>query len=232
VTPEIYSTFSTPDSEARRKKAYQEFVKWRKNNGQLLQVSRDPLFDVTESQWMAKHPLGFIEQREAFAPNTAYDSWVRKRPTVAKISGILFVHGRIAPEVATIKIEEINGLIRAEMNLFEDMKQYLVAEKLILPFFTIQEITAVVKDVYVAGNKSNTPADGKRMAKLAPYLGLNAWLCMREDGPSWFRGYDEWSDTQGTPQVEKILSFYDASGIIVGHTVQKVAHIGLAAEFS
>jgi hypothetical protein len=61
------------------------------NNGQLLQVSRDPRFDVTESQWMAKHPLGFIEQREAFAPNTAYDSWVRKRPTVAKISGILFV---------------------------------------------------------------------------------------------------------------------------------------------
>jgi calcineurin-like phosphoesterase family protein len=225
VTPDIYASFSTPDSEARRRAAYEEFVKWRKNNAQLLQVTRDPLFDVTESQWMAKHPLGSIEQREAFAPNAAYGSWVRKRPTVTKVSGILFVHGGIAPEVAAIKIEEINGLIRAETNLFEDLKQYLIAEKLILPFFTLQEITAMVKDVYVAGNKSNTPADEKRMAKLAPYLKLNTWLCIREDGPLWFRGYDEWSDAQGTPLVEKILSAYDASNIVVGHTVQKVAHI-------
>ncbi len=225
VTPEIYASFSTPDSEARRKDAYQEFAKWRKNNAQLLQVTRDSLFDVTESQWMAKHPLGFIEQREAFTPNAAYGSWARKRLTVTNISGILFVHGGIAPEVATINIEDINGLVSAEMNLFEDMKQYLIAEKLILPFFTLQEITAMVKDVYVIGNKSNTPADEKRRAKLAPYMKLNTWLCLREDGPLWFRGYDEWSDAQGTPLVEKILSFYDASGIVVGHTVQKQTHI-------
>jgi calcineurin-like phosphoesterase family protein len=225
VTPDIYASFSTSDSEARRRAAYKEFLKWKSDNAQSQEVTRDPLFDVTESQWMAKHPLGFIEQREAFAPSAAYGSWVRKRPTVTKISGILFVHGGIAPEVATIKIEEINGLIRAETSLFEDMKQYLIAEKLILPFFTLQEITAMVKDVYVAGNKSNTPADEKRMAKLAPYLKLNTWLCIREDGPLWFRGYDEWSDAYGTPLVEKILAAYDASNIVVGHTVQKVAHI-------
>ena len=225
VTPDTYASFSTSDSEARRRAAYKEFVKWKSDNARSQEVTRDPLFDVTESQWMAKHPLGFIEQREAFAPSAAYGSWVRKRPTVTKISGILFVHGGIAPEVATIKIEEINGLIRAETSLFEDMKQYLIAEKLILPFFTLQEITAMVKDVYVAGNKSNTPADEKRMAKLAPYLKLNTWLCIREDGPLWFRGYDEWSDAYGTPLVEKILAAYDASNIVVGHTVQKVAHI-------
>ena len=225
VTPDTYASFSTSDSEARRRAAYKEFVKWKSDNAQSLEVTRDPLFDVTEPQWMAKHPLGFIEQREAFAPSAAYGSWVRKRPTVTKISGILFVHGGIAPEVATIKIEEINGLIRAETSLFEDMKQYLIAEKLILPFFTLQEITAMVKDVYVAGNKSNTPADEKRTAKLAPYLKLNTWLCIREDGPLWFRGYDEWSEAYGTPLVEKILAAYDASNIVVGHTVQKVAHI-------
>jgi len=225
VTPDTYASFSTSDSEARRRAAYKEFVKWKSDNAQSQEVMRDPLFDVTESQWMAKHPLGFIEQREAFAPSAAYGSWVRKRLAVTKISGILFVHGGIAPEVATIKIEEINRLIRAETSLFEDIKQYLIAEKLILPFFTLQEITAMVKDVYVAGNKSNTPADEKRMAKLAPYLKLNTWLCIREDGPLWFRGYDEWSDAAGAPLVAKILAAYDASNIVVGHTVQKVAHI-------
>jgi Calcineurin-like phosphoesterase len=225
VTPELYASFSTPDSEARRRAAYEEFVKWQKNNAQLLKATRDAMFDITESQWIANHPLGFIEQRESFAPNAAYGNWVRKRPAVTKISGILFAHGGIAPDVATIKIEEINARIRGEMNLFDDMKQYLIAEKLILPYFNLQEITAVVKDVYLAGNKSHSPADEKRMAKLASYLKLNTWLCFREDGPLWFRGYDEWSDTEGTPLVEKILSAYDASNIVVGHTVQKVAHI-------
>ena len=225
ATPELYASFSTPDSEARRKSAYQEFVKWQKNNAPLLKATRDPMFDVTESQWLANHPLGFIEQREAFAPDAAYGNWVRKRPAVTKIGRILFAHGGIAPEIATMKIDEINERIRGEMNLFDDIKQYLIAEKLILPFFTLQEITAVVKDVYVAGNKSKSPEDQKRMAKLAPYLKLSSWLCIREDGPLWFRGYDEWSDTEGTPLVEKILSAYDASNIVVGHTVQKVAHI-------
>jgi len=225
VTPELYASFSGPDSEARRKAAYQEFVKWRKNNDHLLQATHDPMFDITELQWMSNHPLGFIEQRESFAPSASYGNWVRKRPAVAKVSGILFAHGGIAPEIAAMKIEEINERIRDEMSLFDDIKQYLIAEKLILPFFTLPEITAMVKNVYVAGNQTKDPADQKRMARLAPYLKLSTWLCIREDGPLWFRGYDEWSETQGTPLVEKILSAYDASNIVVGHTVQKVAHI-------
>ncbi len=225
VTPELYASFSTPDSEARRKSAYQEFVKWQKNNAPLLKATHDPMLEVTEPQWLANHPLGFIEQRDAFAPDAAYGNWVRKRSAVSKISGILFAHGGIAPEIASMQIDEINERIRGEMSLFDELKQYLIAEKLILPFFTLQEITEVVKDVYVAGNKSHSPADEKRMAKLAPYLKLSTWLCIREDGPLWFRGYDEWSDTEGTPLVEKILSAYNASNIVVGHTVQKVAHI-------
>ncbi len=102
VTPDIYASFSAPDSDPRRRAAYDEFVKWKKNNAQLLQVTRDPTFDMTESQWMASHPLGFIEQRQAFAPNAVYGSWVRGRPAVSKISSILFVHGGIAPEIASL----------------------------------------------------------------------------------------------------------------------------------
>ena len=225
VTPEIYATFSTQDSEARRKGAYEDFVKWRQSNSSLLQAAHDPLFDLTESQWMSKHPLGFIEQREAFAPKATYGDWLRKHQTVIEISGLVFLHGGISPDIAKMKIGEINASIRDEENQFDEMKQYLVAERLILPFFTLQETTSIVKDVYATGSKSNTPADRARMTKLSPFLKLSTWLCIREDGPLWFRGYDEWPDQEGTPQVEKILSGYDATAIIVGHTVQKVSRI-------
>jgi hypothetical protein len=48
---------------------------------------------------------------------------------------------------------------------------------------------------------------------------------MREDGPLWFRAYDTWSDAEGSAQMEKILAPYDARHMVVGHTVQKLAHI-------
>ena len=48
---------------------------------------------------------------------------------------------------------------------------------------------------------------------------------MREDGPLWFRGYDQWSEEEGVPQVEMILEAYKATNIVVGHTVQRTAHI-------
>jgi Calcineurin-like phosphoesterase len=225
VTPQIYASFVSGDSEARRKAAYEAFVKWHKESGELLQATHDPLFDVTEAQWMAQHPLGFIEQREAFGLDGTYRNWISKRDAVAKIGGLLFVHGGISPEVSTMKVEQINTQIQDEEKLFEEMKQYLISEKLILPFFTFQEITAVVKAAFVAGNKANTPQSQARMAKLAPYLKLGTWLSIRDDGPLWFRGYDEWPDTEGTVKVEKIMSTYDASGIIVGHTIQKGSRI-------
>ena len=60
------------------------------------------------------------------------------------------------------------------------------------------------------------------MSRLA---GIGHWLCMREDGPLWFRGYDEWSEEEGRQQTEKILAAYNATHIVVAHTVQRTAHI-------
>ena len=48
---------------------------------------------------------------------------------------------------------------------------------------------------------------------------------MSGQGPLWFRGYDEWSDEEGSQQIAKILAAYNAKHIVVAHTVQKALHI-------
>jgi hypothetical protein len=48
---------------------------------------------------------------------------------------------------------------------------------------------------------------------------------MREDGPLWFRGYDQWIEEEGSSQVGKILDAYNVKHIVVGHTVQRTARI-------
>jgi hypothetical protein len=225
VTPENYASFSDGESEQRRKTAYQEYVAWRKGHPQLLAELEQPVLAVTEEEWMTRHPLGFIEQREAFSPNGVYGKWLRQRSALAKIGGIIFLHGGINPNLVSLKLDEINARIRSEIKEFDDTKKYLVSEKVILAFFTLQETVAVVRGELIAERKSHAPTNELRQAKLERFLTLGTWLSVREDGPLWFRGYDQWSDGDGAPQVDKVLAAYNATNIIVGHTVQKTAYI-------
>jgi len=227
VTPENYASFSDGESEQRRKTAYQEYAAWRKSHPQLLAELEQPVLAVTEEEWMTRHPLGFIEQREALSPNGVYGKWLRQRFALAKIGGVIFLHGGISPALVSmkLKLDEINAHIHGEIKDFDDARQSLVAEKLILPFFTLQETVAVVRAELVAERKSHLPANALRQAKIERLLALGTWLSVRQDGPLWFRDYDQWGEGDGAPQVEKILAAYHATNIVVGHTVQKTAHI-------
>jgi len=72
---------------------------------------------------------------------------------------------------------------------------------------------------------ASTPPDAEYHNKLVRILNFSTWLCMRDDGPLWFRGYDGWSEEEGEQQIPKILAAYNAGHIVVAHTVQKAKHI-------
>ena len=55
----------------------------------------------------------------------------------------IFLHGGIDPSLAHLKLDTINGHIRDEIKAFDEAKRYLLEKNLILPFFTLQEMTAV-----------------------------------------------------------------------------------------
>ena len=50
-------------------------------------------------------------------------------------------------------------------------------------------------------------------------------MSVKPDGPLWFRGYDQWNDEEGTAQIGKVLEAYKVAHIVVGHTVQRGAHV-------
>jgi len=66
-------------------------------------------------QFMKELPLGMIELRQAFGPQGEYAKWLRERPTVARINGVLFLHGGISPETAPLGCEGINASIAKEL---------------------------------------------------------------------------------------------------------------------
>jgi calcineurin-like phosphoesterase family protein len=60
-------------------------------------------------------PLGWLEMITAFRNDGPYGEWLRKHDVVAKINGILFVHGGIGPAVADMPCDAINATVRREI---------------------------------------------------------------------------------------------------------------------
>jgi Calcineurin-like phosphoesterase len=224
VTPGNFASFADSHSEQRQRAAYQQYVKWRGGHAALLAELAQPM-EITEAEWMARHPLGFIEQREAFGPKGEYGQWLREHAPVSKVGGIIFLHGGISPGLAHLTLDTINSHVRDEIKTFDATKQYLVDENVILPFFTFQEILAVAQAELTAERKSRVTSDEQRQARLSQFLGFGDWLSIRVDGPLWFRGYDQWSDDEGAAEVGKLLDAYHVAHIVTGHTPQKGGRI-------
>jgi hypothetical protein len=224
VTPVNYAGFAGANSEERQRSAYLTYMKWRGSHAALLAELAQPM-ELTEEEWMARHPVGFIEQREAFGPNGSYGKWLRKHSALADIGGVIFLHGGIHPDLAKMKLDAINARISDEIKTFDATKQYLQDEKIILPFFNLQEITAVVQAELTAELKSRMPSEQQRQSRLKQFLEYGEWLSVKADGPLWFRGYDQWSEEEGAEHMGKLLEAFKATHIVVGHTVQKGGRI-------
>ena len=224
VTPENYASFADADSEKRRQSAFKDYMNWRDSHAAILAELPQPM-EMTEAEWMARHPLGFIEQREAFSPTGIYGKWLRTHAAVAQVSDSIFLHGGISPATASIKLDAINSRIRDEISSFDTAKQYMQADKLILPFFNLQEMVGVAQAALSAERKSRMPSNSQRQSRITQFLQFPDWLCVRQDGPLWFRGYDQWNEQSDAAQLDKILKAFSVNHIVAGHTVQKVGTI-------
>ena len=124
-----------------------------------------------------------------------------------------------------MKVDALNSRIRDEIKQFDATKQYLQDEGVILPFFNMQEITYAAQAEVIAERKSRVPANQERQAKILEFLKYGEWLSVNQDGPLWFRGYDQWSEAEGAAQIDRVLDAYKVAHIVVGHTVQRSGRI-------
>lgn len=66
-------------------------------------------------QFLKEVPLGSLEMRIAFEAKGEYGAWVRQRAAVARINGIVFLHGGISEPVSMMGCEGINEAVRKDL---------------------------------------------------------------------------------------------------------------------
>jgi len=219
VAPQVYSSFADGKSEQRRQKAYQDHTKLLKQRAQVLGEPNE-ITSEFEKQWMEEHPPGFLEYREALKPKGKYGSWLRKRPAILQIEDTLFLHGGIHPNLSSLKVREINQRIQDEIKAFDAYTQQMVQEKLILPFFTLNEIVSSAQAEVERREAEGGKKEDRPLTFLKEFLAFGSWLSIHPEGPLWFRGFAQWSEEEGEQQVSQLLKTYGAKRFVVGHTPQ------------
>jgi hypothetical protein len=195
VMPSDYASYAGPDAEKRRTEAYDDYVRIAGASAK----SRD--------EWMAAHPAGFVEQREAFGPEGTYGKWLRSLPAVAKIDDSLFLHGGISESFASWSISRINDRVATELKAFDDARAFLVSKKMVVKYPTLEEMLAAIG-----------PAVARKMPEVDALTSFANWLTIHDNGPLWFRGYARLPDADAEPLATKVIQAMGVTRLVMGHT--------------
>ena len=218
VAPELYERFADERSEQKRDQAFQAAARLKRSA------------PLDKASWLAEHPLGYLEYREALRANAPYGKWLRSKPVVVEIDGTVFLHGGINPEFTTESLDNINRRARRELTEWDDGVRWLQQHDLGLPFFTWAEVLEVVQsELTRLGTKRKQEAltedDVEEIRVLLPLLNIGDSSLLNPDGPVWFRGYSSWTDAEGEKVVAQLLRKYRVKRFVTGHTPQPSGRI-------
>ena len=231
ATPEIFATFADAKSAARQKQAWEQYARLgpaKAANGEVPAV-----YQQTAEAWLAAHPPGYVEYRDAMGPRGKYGAWLRTKPIVTEYGGSIFMHAGIAPDRAPGKIEELNVTVRDEVARLDRFVKRLVDAKLALPFFTLQEILAVAVNeisvanaVIAAAKESGEPLDGSKLnlpllKEAQDVLTIDQWVVINPEGALWYRGLSTLPDDPAGGPFAALLQRYGARRFVTGHTPQQ-----------
>ncbi|MBT5874412.1 MAG: hypothetical protein HOH43_13420 [Candidatus Latescibacteria bacterium] len=219
-----YAPFADAASEDRRQAAYSEYANWRAHRAEVLGKPAPSLTAEDEQAWMASHYRGFVEREAAFGPEGKYGAWLRDHSTIARFGDYVFVHGGLSPSLADHSLDSLNEEIAGDIDRFDGIKASLVEDGVFLRTSTLQEMLEASRQErdLLQSKSSLTDGERDRLSAVKDLLGHMKWMSWRPDGPTWFRGFNDWKDAKAQDHLTKLRAAYGENvRFVSGHSVMK-----------
>jgi len=113
VSASELAAFRTGNSSDLRNAVLERSVEQASNRAKAEQRKFDE--KAFRDQFLKDIPLGYIEMRQAFDSTGDYGKWLRTHSAVAKVNGVIFMHGGASPDVATLGCTAINEGVRRDL---------------------------------------------------------------------------------------------------------------------
>jgi hypothetical protein len=216
ASAEDYQGFATAQSEKVREQAYQEYLEFLAAHGNH---SSDATAAGQREKWMAEHPLGFFERRDAFGPQGLYGRWLRQHDAVVQLANGAFLHGGLSPELQFRDIQDLNQRIRSDIATFDSLWQALSAKKIIWRYMKIEEALHQAQSDW-ASIQLRGQVEPELKDELQKFLSFPIWFCNSPDSPIWYRGLALEPEEKLKPGVDAMLARLKIDYIVAGHTVR------------
>ncbi len=219
VNVEEYQEFATDQSDKVREQAYQDYRNYLTARGRRRGQAPTPDDEAGRQKWMADHPLGFFEHRDAYGPQGLYGRWLRKHDAVAQLGDVLFMHGGLDPKLHFRNRQELNDRIRAELASYDSIWHSLSDKRIIWRYMRQEEAFREVQEELRAAQSGGSAGDFQAVEQMRKLLELQDGIVIYKNGPLWYRGYFEDPEEKLKGPLDKMLGRLKARHVVVGHTV-------------
>jgi hypothetical protein len=199
-----YLDFSAEEEKGERRRGWVEFSRARVGG-----TSQSRLMHTFNK----KFPRGFFGRLKAFDPEGEYGSWLLDQPAIVKINDVVYVHGGLAEEFATLGIDAINRRVGDDLRRHLELREVLENEGVITPVMYYQDIIAATKE---ALERRRLSAPVRETAE--QFLEIVRSDVLGGRGPLWYRG-NSWEDERiERGIIEQSLERVGAKAMVVAHS--------------
>ena len=217
VSLEDYRSFSTDRSEKLREQAWEDYRKFMSNPRRPRHG--ESFDDAAREKWMAEHPPGFFERRDAFGPGGVYGRWLRQHDAITRVGDVLFMHGGLDPKLRFHNVEELNKRIRYELAMFDSLWESLSQKGIIWRYMTWEQAFRAARDEWdaIESGRLQAPDASEDLQK---FLNFPNGMLMSEDSPLWYRGLALEPEENLRRNLDKLLVRLKVQYIVAAHSVR------------
>ena len=113
VSAAEYAAFRSPNADVFREAFYRQLLEGAPARSRAAGTPFDEA--AFRKLFLEQVPLGFVEMQVAFEADGPYGRWLRAHGAVARINGVVFVHGGVSSALASMGCEAINAGVRREL---------------------------------------------------------------------------------------------------------------------
>jgi len=207
-----FAAFADEEQAEDREHWFRIFVERRRvqTGGEVDEAGLQKEFDRTR-------PPGFYGHRRAFSSAGRYGRWLLGKPLVVVVNGTAFVHGGMPPLVAELGLDELNGLLGADVNDYVLAMEKLQAANLIDPAVNFYDHGDIAQGI-LTPMAMDASADPAVVQALETVVRLNNVPVHSPEGPLWYRGTVGCSVLAEGDIIAASLTAVGAARVVIGHT--------------